>query len=301
MDRLADLAEFWNQLPAFRAVAETEHLKDAARKLGVGAPALSRSVRLLEERLGTQLFVREGRGLRLNEAGRRLLESARIAMNHLDEAQLALRGETLSGPVHIASSGVVTTSYLLPAIIELRADHAGLVPVLSGPPPHDVVLRLQRGLLDVAFTSDVIDAPGLVREHLGTETSGLYCGTGHPLHGRTDITIDEACEHDFVGPPQASGRASEGWPRDKPRRLGAIVDQMRIGLEFCASGHFLAVLPDALARSYGRDLWRLPVDLDSRVDLFALLRESTGTRGRAEVVVDAVRRKIESSDVTETR
>ena len=297
MERLTELAEFWNQLPAFRAVAETEHLKAAAEYLGVGAPALSRSIRLLEERLGTELFVREGRGLKLNEAGRLLLEAARVAMQQLDEAQLTLRGETLAGPVHIASSGVVTTSYLLPAIIVLRASHPTLVPVLSGPPPLDVVARLQRGLLDVAFTSDPIDAPALLRERLGVETSGVYCGRGHPLFERSDVAIDEIAQYDFVGPTTTSGRGSEGWPSAKPRRIGAIVDQMRIGLEFCASGHFLAVLPDALARADGRAerLWRLPVELGTRVELFALLRDSGGRRGRAEVVVEAVRTSIAKS------
>lgn len=297
VERLRDLAEYWNWLPAFRAVAETEHLPSAAAGLGIGAPALSRSIRLLEQRLGTKLFLREGRGLQLNEEGRQFLEAARAAMSHVHDVTRSLRGETHAGPVHIASSGVVTTSYLLPACIELRATHPKLIPVLSGPPPQDVVMRLQRGTLDVAFTSDEIEAPGLARVKLGVETSGVYCGHGHPLHGKRATSFEEIAKHDFVGPPPTAGRGSEGWPVESPRRLGAIVDQMRIGVEFCASGRYLAVLPDALARTYGAGsaLWRLPVELPSRVELYGLHRRSTGPAGRAEIVVDAVRGIIDAS------
>lgn len=298
MERLRDLAEFWNWLPAFRAVAETEHLPTASEGLGIGAPALSRSIRLLEKRLGTKLFLREGRGLQLNEEGKQLLAAARRAMAHVHEASLALRGDTFAGPVHIASSGMVTTSYLLPALLELRSTHPELVPVLSGPPPQDVVVQLRRGMLDVALTSDPIEAHGLKRVELGVETSGVYCGPGHPLYERTDVDFHEIAEHDFVGPAPTKGRGSEGWPVDVPRQVGAVVDQMRIGLAFCASGGYLAVLPDALARSYAQGvLRRLPVELAARVSLYGIHRARLGSgksrdQGRAEILVEAVRKQI---------
>ena len=295
MERLAEISEYWNWLPAFRAVAETQHLPTAAKGLGIGAPALSRSIRLLEDKLGTKLFRREGRGLILNEEGQRFLQSLRMSMRHVHEGMLSLREEQFEGSVHIASSGVITTSYLLPALCKLKQMHPRLIPNLSGSPPRDVVAQLLSGRLDVAFTSDPIDGNGLERVQLGYEGSGVYCGPGHPLYEHENASTELICSFDFVGPPTKSGRGSEGWPAELPRKLAAVVDQMRIGAEFCASGRYLAVLPDALARSYGAGgvLRRLPVDITTRAPLFALHRSTIGRAGRAEAVVEAVRSLIE--------
>ena len=54
--RLNDVASVWNWLPTFRAVAETEHVARAAEILHVSPPAVSRTIKLLEDHLGTKLF-----------------------------------------------------------------------------------------------------------------------------------------------------------------------------------------------------------------------------------------------------
>lgn len=64
------------QLSYFRKVAELEHMTMAAELLNISQPALSRSIRLLEEELGIKLFDRIGRKLVLNESGRRLYEAS---------------------------------------------------------------------------------------------------------------------------------------------------------------------------------------------------------------------------------
>lgn len=85
MDRAARLAELWSWLPAFRTVAETQHLPTAAAVLHVSPSALSRSVGLLEAALGQPLFRRVGRRLQLDRAGELLLAATRDAMRRLDD------------------------------------------------------------------------------------------------------------------------------------------------------------------------------------------------------------------------
>ena len=51
MERMRRLTTLWSWLPGFRAVAETQHLPTASKQLHVGASALSRTIRLLEEAL----------------------------------------------------------------------------------------------------------------------------------------------------------------------------------------------------------------------------------------------------------
>lgn len=64
------------QISYFLKVAETEHMTNAAKELHVSQPALSRSLRLLEEELGLKLFDRVGRHLLLNDNGRRFYATA---------------------------------------------------------------------------------------------------------------------------------------------------------------------------------------------------------------------------------
>ena len=78
--------DFWHRLPVFRTVAETEHLPTASKRLGLTAPALSRSIKLLEESVGRPLFDREGRRIVLNPAGKAFLRVVRTAMRQVDTA-----------------------------------------------------------------------------------------------------------------------------------------------------------------------------------------------------------------------
>lgn len=64
------------QISYFLKVAETEHMTNAAKELHVSQPALSRSLRMLEEELGVKLFDRLGRRLVLNDNGRRFYADA---------------------------------------------------------------------------------------------------------------------------------------------------------------------------------------------------------------------------------
>src|SRR5688500_1401843 len=158
MEPLRRIIRFWNWLPAFRAVAEFQHLPTAARSLFVTAPALSRAIRLLEKDLDVSLFRRTGRRLELNESGRCFLDAVRDAMRLMHEATLHVKAEQLSGPVRIASAGVITTTLLVPALDELRRAHSDLVPLVTTPAPNDLSALLRRGIVDIAFHGP---APGL--------------------------------------------------------------------------------------------------------------------------------------------
>src|SRR6202050_932780 len=81
MDR-ADLAN----LTAFVAVADQRSFRAAASRLGVTPSALSHSMRLLEERLGVRLLHRTTRSVSVTDAGLRLLERLRPAIDQIASA-----------------------------------------------------------------------------------------------------------------------------------------------------------------------------------------------------------------------
>jgi len=93
-----------NQLRAFLEVADRKSFRRAAEELCISAPALSRRVELLEERLGARLLARTSRSVRLTEVGASYRDRARAALDDLDAATFFVR-RTAAG-----SSGRVTVS-----------------------------------------------------------------------------------------------------------------------------------------------------------------------------------------------
>jgi LysR family pca operon transcriptional activator len=74
-------------LRCFLEIARAESVSLAAEQLNITQPAVSRSLKELEDMLGTHLFDRVGRGLRLNEAGRVFQSHAAASMVELMRGQ----------------------------------------------------------------------------------------------------------------------------------------------------------------------------------------------------------------------
>lgn len=78
------------QLRYLLAIAEEGSISAAARRLHLAQPTLSEQLRRLERELGTELLDRRSRPLRLTAAGQRLVPTARLALDELDQATLAV-------------------------------------------------------------------------------------------------------------------------------------------------------------------------------------------------------------------
>jgi LysR family pca operon transcriptional activator len=160
-------------------------LLKASAALGVGQPALSRSLRELEEIVGAPLFARHARGVRPTEAGvvvirlaRRILAELGRAEEDLDAIGAAGRGTVAIGVLPVAAVGVLPG-----ALIRLRASHPALK------------LRLQQGRMEellpllAAREIDLIVgrlyAPavpdGFRREALWEEPISVLARPGHPV------------------------------------------------------------------------------------------------------------------------
>ena len=281
MDRMRRLTSLWNWLPGFRAVAETEHLPAASKHLRVSPSALSRTIRLLEDDVGQQLFNRVGRNLELNDTGRRLLSAVRDSMRLVDEALGAMAERQYVGSVKISCHSPFTETYVLPALDQLRRRHAELVPHLQSHPESEVNGMLLRGQLDVALVIEPRPHPDLTTVHVADFETCVFCGPGHPLHrDPADPT-----GHMFIAPEAEQGRDMDGWPAHRPRLVAMRAD-LSVALMLCRNGRYLAVLPSPVAARYP-ELKSLPMETQS-MSLYAVQRRNLGFEGRAEIVIDAM-------------
>jgi DNA-binding transcriptional LysR family regulator len=250
----ADLRRAWPYLPAFRAVAETEHLPTAAEALGTTPSSLSRAVSQLEHELGYAVFDRTGRALRLNEAGRRLLAAVQAAMRSVD---VAVRPTQAVGPLRIAATMAMIEVLVLPALARLRAEHPGVVPHLLAPGPSDAMNdALLDGRLDLALLEHPRHHDDLEARRLLDLDYGVYCGPGHALYDRPDAGVDEVLAWPFAGP---TVEEADRFPPELRRNVTLRVYQMSVAIAFAASGEYLAVLPRRVVDAWpGARLWRVP-------------------------------------------
>lgn len=292
MDRMRRVANLWNWLPTFRAVAETEHVRQAAERLHTSPSALSRTIKLLEDELGQPLFDRVGRQLRVNAAGQTLLHAVRDSMRRVYDATSAIESSELSGPVRISAEGTLIGAFVVPTLARLRAEHPKLEPQVHTGSLDEPLTALRVGDVDVLLQTSAAGADDLSSERLGSSTNGVYCGRDHALYGSVEpMSLEDTAGYPYVAPPAVDGHPVEGWPAEVARTVAATVTPMQTGVEVCRTAGLLAVFPDrVVTRERGSgDLHRLCVEGLPSVSFFATTRQSLDEEGPVEAFLTVLR------------
>lgn len=103
------------QLMYFKAVAECENITNAADKLFVSQPGLSKSLARLEEDLGTELFIRNGKRIRLNDAGQVVLEYTHQLEELLEKMREELSAlDTAPSSLYLFTDLPIFWNYIIP-------------------------------------------------------------------------------------------------------------------------------------------------------------------------------------------
>jgi len=287
MERVRRLSEFWSWLPAFRAVAETEHLPTASENMHITPSALSRTVRLLEESVGVPLFAREGRNIRLDPNGEVLLTAVRDAMRLVHDGLLAIERTQFRGSVHVAVAGPFAPSFVLPALRDLATSHPELVPTVQSL-DGGVAGRLKRGQLDLAVVDDPVAQDGLDVSELLTLDHDVCCAPDDPAATALDVDVESL---PFVAPiADARGLRPDAWPPHRPRRVALEVRQMQVAIDAVRQGGYVAALPIRVAERAG--LVPLGIQGLRTTRLCIVRRKAQGLQGRADLVADAIRERV---------
>jgi LysR family nitrogen assimilation transcriptional regulator len=190
------------RLHTFVAVAECGSVSEAARRLHIAQPALSRQLQALEAELRTKLLVRSGKGVTLTPAGERLFPYALSVLRQLDAVpEIVADSETkVSGRVAIGlpttASAVLSKPLLLAAAKELPNVQMHLVESLSG----HLTDLVHMGKLDLSLLYDPEPSPHLNLEGILIEELGLS-GAAHALPtGLSHIRLDELADYPLAIP-----------------------------------------------------------------------------------------------------
>lgn len=111
-----------NALRAFEATARLNSVSQAAEQLHVTHGAVSRQLKVLEAHLGVTLFVKDGRGLKLTDAGSRLRDASSEAFERLRSVCAELSQDSADAPFVLGCSGSLLARWFIPRLGRLQAD-----------------------------------------------------------------------------------------------------------------------------------------------------------------------------------
>jgi DNA-binding transcriptional LysR family regulator len=140
----------WNDLRYFLAVARTGSTLAASRSMKVAQATVSRRITVLEEALGTPLFVRSPSGYTLSVRGEAMLPHAEAVEREVEALQnyVDAEGRRLSGTVRLTTVESAANVWLMPALAAFRARHPAVVAEII---VDDRTLDIARGEADIAI------------------------------------------------------------------------------------------------------------------------------------------------------
>lgn len=209
-----------DDLSVFVHVAERQSFSAAARDLQLAPKTVSKQIARLEQALGTTLFERNTRNLRITDEGRAIAERARVALGVLEEVQeLATGGnQDLRGTVRVTAPTPFGRKYVAPAIHDFCRLHPGVGFELR---LSDQVQDLYGGDLDLAIRMGELADSRLVARRVAANLRVLVASPAHlEAHGHPAVP-DDLARHEclvFAYP----GLLQNTWPLRRGRRKKAV-------------------------------------------------------------------------------
>lgn len=184
----------------FLTVAEHGHVTRAAAELRISQPGLSRAIARLERELGTALFDREGRNVRLSRYGEVFVEYARRLVAEDEAARRALaqaadpdQGEVRLGFLHTQGASLVPD-----LIRRYRRRHPRVTFRLLQDSSERMQAAVRSGDADLAIVSPRPEDPAFSWRPLVVERLLLAVPAGHRLARRARVRLADAADEPFI-------------------------------------------------------------------------------------------------------
>ena len=257
-------------LAVIQEVERQGSLTAAADRLCVTQSALSHSMKKLEQQLGTPIWLREGRSLRLTQAGRYLLELAGRVLPQLQLAEERLRqfAQGERGSLRIGMECHPCYQWLLKVVS----------PYLAAWPDVDVDVKqrfqfggldaLQDHEIDLLVTPDPVQRPGLHFEPVFDYEQVLVVARGHALAGAAHALPRQLAQEVLITYPVAPERLDIYTrfllPAGVAPARHKTIETTDIMLQMVAGGRGVAALPRWLVQEYAARMDVVPVRLGPR-------------------------------------
>jgi DNA-binding transcriptional LysR family regulator len=185
-------------LKYFQAVAKHEHITKAAQELNISQPALSNTIARLEESLGIELFIRQGRNIRLNSFGKAYLRRVNKAFFELEKGKREVEemASTDKGTISFATTLPSILPFLLKDFLELYPNAKFIQSQAFT--EKEIIKQLENQEIDICISTFPIINPEIEWLPLVDEEILLSVPSDHRLADRKSIHLKEVANEPFI-------------------------------------------------------------------------------------------------------
>lgn len=198
-----------NHLRYFRVLAKLEHYTQAANELSITQPSLSHAMSSLEKDLGTYLFEKQGRNIKLTKYGKIYFEYVDRALTELEKGEKKLRELTN------ISTGTIELGYIytlgpkfVPTLIKKFTsiqENKDIKFLFGQGTTKSLIKGLKDEKFDLVFCSLVEDEDDIEFIPIAKEELVLIVSNDHPLAEKDSVDLDEIDKYPFIFFSEKSG------------------------------------------------------------------------------------------------
>lgn len=209
----------------FYVVANHSNITKASEELSISQPAISKSIKNLEEQLGGQLFVRTKRGVVLTEEGKEFYNYIKQAIEYINNAENKFTDliNLETGCIKIGISATLTKEFLLPYLEEFHSLYPKIDIQIITNLTSDLMPKLRNGLIDIVILN-------LNDKNYGSDIDIIKCRKINDCfvvnNKYKDLTLKEVSIKDLNNYPlilQAKGSNTRDFLDDIARENGVVL------------------------------------------------------------------------------
>jgi len=260
---LPELIHHSEKLYYFFEIASERSLQATGRKLGISAPSLSHSIKILEVAVGAPLFYRKKSGVTLTEAGEKLLIFCRKYFREMEEVQRLLTqpNQRLKTKIRVGTFQTIAL-YFWPLLIEkLKQDSSISLSIMTNR-SRAILECLMKREIDIALTVEAIRHEKLLKHELYKDEYAFYCSAKWK---QPKMEKSELLNHAILYIPDAideTGKSLrqylQSW--DLVFRDEFELDSLEVIGEFVKKEYGIGILPTKVASSHGSALKQLKIE-----------------------------------------
>jgi DNA-binding transcriptional LysR family regulator len=219
------------QLRIFVAIAERQHVTQAARALNLAQSAASHAIAALETRHDTKLFDRVGRRIELTEAGHMFLAEARAVLACAEAAELALSefSGLKRGTLSLHASQTIASYWLPRHLVAFRRAYPQIEIRLAIGNTTQVAAAVESGTAQLGFVEGEVESEHFASTPIARDQLVLVVGPQHPWRGRARLARGDLTQSEWILREPGSGTRSVF--ESALSQLGIAPGTLRIQLE----------------------------------------------------------------------
>ncbi|MEP4194800.1 MAG: LysR family transcriptional regulator [Aliishimia sp.] len=292
----------------FVAVAEELHFHRAAKKLGVAQPALSRTIKNLENSLGVTLLERSNRRVELTEAGRSFLIGCQESLRHtkriIEDAHRVQQGNV--GTLRIGYTDNAMNGRLPSLLRAFKDQTPDFALLLTHSVTSEQLNQLEDGTIDFGFATGTVSRAGFDFIRIQSERFVCVVYEGHRLALRSSIKLIELADEPMIQGTKEQWQHYYSYLAPLFRNAGFEPKIAQEGLttsdiqRLVACGIGVALLTEKVVESLPPGLIVLQIeDVDDRLDTIAVW-QSNLTNVAKEHFVSFLRKSMHDDTKTVT-